>query len=124
MSCILKNPIKPNIHKEEYQALKQLKKDNNRMVLTADKGVSMVVMDRDEYNIKSLFKISSNWLIHVSLKILNMLIVLVIDLILSFNKAFSALCIMYLALGVLMVLFNPTLVGMMLLLRHLRENRR
>ena len=45
--------IKPNIHKEEYQALKQLKKDNNRMVLTADKGVSMVVMDRDEYSRKS-----------------------------------------------------------------------
>ena len=51
---LMKNhTIKPNIHKEEYQALKQLKKDNNRMVLTADKGVSMVVMDRDEYNRKS-----------------------------------------------------------------------
>ena len=45
--------IKPNIHKEEYQALKQLKKDNTRMVLTADKGVSMVVLDREEYNKKS-----------------------------------------------------------------------
>ena len=42
-----KHTIKPNIHKEEYQALKQLKKDNTRMVLTADKGVSMVVMDRE-----------------------------------------------------------------------------
>ena len=48
-----KNTIKPNIHKEEYQALKQLKKDNTRMVLTADKGVSMVVMDRQEYTQKS-----------------------------------------------------------------------
>ena len=45
--------IKPNSHKEEYQALKQLKKDNARMVLTADKGVSMVVMDREEYIQKS-----------------------------------------------------------------------
>ena len=44
---------KPNIHKEEYQALKQLKKDNTRMVLTADKGVSMVVLDREEYTQKS-----------------------------------------------------------------------
>ena len=48
-----KHTIKPNIHKEEYQALKQLKKDNTRVVLTADKGVSMVVMDREEYNKKS-----------------------------------------------------------------------
>ena len=48
-----KHTIKPNIHKEEYQALKQLKKDNTRMVLTADKGVSMVVMDREEYIPKS-----------------------------------------------------------------------
>ena len=48
-----KHTIKPNIHKEEYQALKQLKKDNTRMVLTADKGVSMVVMDKEEYIEKS-----------------------------------------------------------------------
>ena len=48
-----KHNIKPNIHKEEYQTLKQLKKDNTRMVLTADKGVSMVVMDREEYTQKS-----------------------------------------------------------------------
>ena len=48
-----KHTIKPNIHKEDYQALKQLKKDNTRMVLTADKGVSMVVMDREEYTQKS-----------------------------------------------------------------------
>ena len=51
---LMKNhTIKPNIHKEEYQALKQLKKDNTGMVLTADKGVSMVVMDREEYIQKS-----------------------------------------------------------------------
>ena len=43
-----KHTIKPNIHKEEYQVLKQQKKDNTRMVLTADKGVSMVVMDWEE----------------------------------------------------------------------------
>ena len=51
---LMKNhTIKPNIHKEEYQALKQLKKDNTRMVLTADKRVSMMVMDREEYIQKS-----------------------------------------------------------------------
>ena len=44
--------IKPNIPKEEYQALKQMKKDNTRMVLIVDKGMSMVV-DREEYIQKS-----------------------------------------------------------------------
>ena len=71
----------------------------------------------------ALSRMSSYWFIHVSLKFLNMVMVLVIDLILSLSKAFSALWIMYLAFGVLMVLFNLTLVGMMLLLRHLREKR-
>ena len=50
---MMKHNIKPNIHKEDYQALKQLKKDNIRIVLTADEGVSMVVMDREEYSQKS-----------------------------------------------------------------------
>ena len=45
--------IKPNISKEEYHAFKQMKKDNTRMVLTADNGVSMVVLDREEYIQKS-----------------------------------------------------------------------
>ena len=58
---------------------------------------------------------TSNWLIHASLRFLNMVIVLLIVLILSLSKAFSALLIMYLALGVLMVLFNFMLVGMIVL---------
>ena len=44
---------KPNISKEEYQALRQMKNDNTRMVLTADKRMSMVVVDREEYIQKS-----------------------------------------------------------------------
>ena len=40
---------KSNITKEEYQALRKLKKDENRMVLTADKGVSLVVLDKEDY---------------------------------------------------------------------------
>ena len=44
---------KPNIPKDEYQALRALKKDNTRQVLTADKGVSMVVLDSGEYVAKS-----------------------------------------------------------------------
>ena len=35
--------------KEERQALHNLKKDNNCMILTADKGVALVVMDKDMY---------------------------------------------------------------------------
>ena len=46
-------PPKSNISKEETRAIKELKKDQERMVLTADKGVSMVVMDREDYEKKS-----------------------------------------------------------------------
>ena len=42
-------PNKSNITKEEHQAMRKLKKDENRMVLTADKGVSLVVLDKEEY---------------------------------------------------------------------------
>ena len=38
-----------NISKEELKALKELKLDNNRLILTADKGVALVVIDKDEY---------------------------------------------------------------------------
>ena len=36
-----------NITKEEKKALKELREDQDRMVLTADKGVAMVVMDKE-----------------------------------------------------------------------------
>ena len=42
-------PPRSNITKEEKKALKELREDKDRMVLTADKGVAMVVMDRKEY---------------------------------------------------------------------------
>ena len=45
-------PPKSNISKEEARAMKELKKNQDRMVLTADKGVSMVVMDREDYEKK------------------------------------------------------------------------
>ena len=47
-----KNP-KRNISKEEVQALAELKKDQSRVILTADKRVAVVVMDREEYNKKA-----------------------------------------------------------------------
>ena len=38
-----------NITMGEKKALKELREDQYRMVLTADKGEAMVVMDRKEY---------------------------------------------------------------------------
>ena len=43
------NRRQANISKEELKALKELKLDNNRLILTADKGVALVVIDKDEY---------------------------------------------------------------------------
>ena len=42
-----------NITKEEAQVLSEPKKDHTRLILTADKGVPLVVMDRTEYNNKA-----------------------------------------------------------------------
>ena len=39
----------PNITKEEYRAIKELREDQPGIVLTADKGVAMVIMDRQQY---------------------------------------------------------------------------
>ena len=44
---------KPNRSKEEAKAKKEQKKENSRMIVTTDKGVSMVVMDREEHIQKS-----------------------------------------------------------------------
>ena len=42
-------PPKANITKEEQKAMNELKKDTNRVILTADKGSFLVVMDKEEY---------------------------------------------------------------------------
>ena len=39
----------PNISREEQRALRELRKDDTRVILTADKGVCLVVMDKEEY---------------------------------------------------------------------------
>ena len=46
-------PPKPNIRKEEAKAIQDLKRDKERIVLTTDKGVSMVLMDKEDYIKKS-----------------------------------------------------------------------
>ena len=40
---------RPNISKVGYKAIQQLKKNKTRIILTVDKGVPMVVMDRNDY---------------------------------------------------------------------------
>ena len=42
-----------NFTKEEAQALAELRKDHSRVILIADKGVALVVMDRADYNNKA-----------------------------------------------------------------------
>ena len=42
-----------NITKDENQALQKLKKDKERVILTADKGMALVVMNKDDYIMKS-----------------------------------------------------------------------
>ena len=38
-----------NIIRIEYAAIQELKKDTNRITLTVDKGVSMVVINKQDY---------------------------------------------------------------------------
>ena len=47
------NKSPSNITKEELKALQELKKDQDRIILTADKGVALVVMNRTDYIKKS-----------------------------------------------------------------------
>ena len=42
-------PLRQKITKEEQKAIGELKRDNNRLILTADKGVALVVMDKEDY---------------------------------------------------------------------------
>ena len=44
---------KANLTKQEKIGLSQLKKDKDRVILTVDKGVAMVVMDKEAYNNKA-----------------------------------------------------------------------
>ena len=45
-------PPKSNISKEEWRALKELRADKEHLILTADKGAALVVMDRKDYTQK------------------------------------------------------------------------
>ena len=43
------HPNKSNITKEEFWAIKELKQDEKRIILTADKGVALVVLNQKDY---------------------------------------------------------------------------
>ena len=43
------NKKQANVSKEELKAMKELKLDTNRLILTADKGVALVVLDKEDY---------------------------------------------------------------------------
>ena len=43
------HPTKPNLTKAQTLALRELKRDRHHIVLTADKGVAMVIIDRQDY---------------------------------------------------------------------------
>ena len=45
---------KSNLSKAEAQVIWEFKRDNSRLVLTADKGIAIVVMDREDYINKSI----------------------------------------------------------------------
>ena len=47
------HPTRSNITQGERKAIEELRKDNTKIVVTMDKGVAMVVMDRDDYHRKA-----------------------------------------------------------------------
>ena len=47
------HPPKSNLTKAQTQAIRELKRDRDCIVLTADKGVTMLIMDRKDYINKS-----------------------------------------------------------------------
>ena len=55
LKSILKNiqPPRPNISKEEAKAIQELKRGKEKTILTANKGVSIVVLDKEDYIKKS-----------------------------------------------------------------------
>ena len=55
VKAILKktHPPKPNISREEQKVIENLRKDDTRIVLTVNKGVALVVMNKQDYEKKA-----------------------------------------------------------------------
>ena len=56
------HPPKPNLTKAQTSAIRELKRDRDHIALTADKGVAMVIMDRQNYISKANNLLSQNHL--------------------------------------------------------------
>ena len=54
------HPPKPNLTKAQNLALRELKRDRDHIVLTSDKGVTMVIMDRQDYINKANHLLNQN----------------------------------------------------------------
>ena len=54
------SPTIPNISWEEIKAIKELKEDRGRVILTVGKGVARVVMDRQDYSNKAHQSLADN----------------------------------------------------------------
>ena len=53
-------PPKPNLTKVQNLDLRELKRDRDCIILTADKGVAMVIMDRQDYINKATSLLNQN----------------------------------------------------------------
>ena len=53
LNIFTNKPVHTNITKSEHLALENLRKDKDCIIVTADKGVALVVMDKTEYITKS-----------------------------------------------------------------------
>ena len=85
-------------------------------------AVSPASINSIHLSIHSSFRISLSWFLQVSLRLLTMFKVLLMDLILSFIKALSALLTICRPLGVFMFLVRRILTGTSPFERHLRVN--
>ena len=54
------SPPKPNLTKAQNLVIRELKKDRDHIVLTADEGVDLVIMDRQDYTSKANNLLSQN----------------------------------------------------------------
>ena len=54
------HPTKPILTKEELKAMEKLRRDDTQIVLTADKGVALVVMKREDYDTKAEELLNTN----------------------------------------------------------------
>ena len=68
LNTFINKPIYTNITKSEHLALENLRKDKDYIIVTADKGVALVVMDKTEYITKYEALLQDNSVTNISPK--------------------------------------------------------